>query len=328
MYYKVSRKNARTGSRSKSRVKQVGEILAYIAVRALVAVLSLLPQDVRVGIFAGLFRLCFLVLPRLRATLQRNLQLAFPEKDAAWRKEIIRKNATEMGRLLADTVRLPSLTPEWGASHVDIPVLEQYRTRLQEDPSRGILIATGHLGSFELLGHAIGLRGLPLAAVARRFQSGRFDSWWNGLREARGNKIIDRRGAFKEVVNTISSGMSAAILFDQNVTRNHAVFVDWFGVPAATTRSVALAALRTGAPIYVASMRYCGDDRYCVDALECDYSDVYRDEGLSNDAKVHRITQRLADRYCEMIRNFPEGWFWLHRRWKTRPDPEDVKIYQ
>lgn len=308
-------------------MKHIGEIVAYGIVRALVAVLGVLPQSGRVALFGGLFRLCFAALPRLRTTLQRNLQLAFPEKDAAWRKDIIRKNATEMGRLLADTVRLPSLTPEWGLAHVEIPVLEQYRARLHEDPSRGILIATGHLGSFELLGHAIGLRGLPLAAVARKFQSRRFDSWWTGLREARGNKIIDRRGAFKEVIATISSGMSAAILFDQNVTRNHAVFVDWFGVPAATTRSVALAALRTGAPIYVASIRYCGDDRYCVDALECDYSDVYRDEGLSSDEKVVLITQRLADRYCDMIRNFPEGWFWLHRRWKTRPESDDVKIY-
>jgi KDO2-lipid IV(A) lauroyltransferase len=121
--------------------------------------------------------------------------------------------------------------------------------------------------------------------------------------------------------------MSAAILFDQNVTRNHAVFVNWFGVPAATTRSVALAALRTGAPIYVASIRYEGSDRYYVDAAECEYSDVYRKEELSNDDKVVIITQRLADQYCEMIRKFPEGWFWMHRRWKTRPEPEAAKVY-
>jgi len=308
-------------------VKEIGEVIAYGLVRILVATLGVLPQSARVAFFGGLFRIIFALVPRIRRTIERNLKLAFPEKDAAWRKDIARKNATELGRLLADTVRLPSLTPEWGESHVEIKVLEQYRARLKEDPSRGILIATGHLGSFELLGHAIGLRGLPLAAVARKFQSQRFDAWWTGLREARGNKIIDRRGAFKEVVATIGSGMSAAILFDQNVTRNHAVFVNWFGVPAATTRAVGLAALRTGAPLYVASIRYIGEDRYSVDALECDYTDIYQDDKLSSDEKVVLITQRVADHYCEMIRNFPEGWFWLHRRWKTRPDGEKSKIY-
>ncbi len=308
-------------------VKEISEVIAYGLVRLLVATLGVLPQSARVAFFGGLFRIIFAFFPRIRRTIEQNLKLAFPEKDAAWRKDIARKNATELGRLLADTVRLPSLTPEWGESHVEIKVLEQYQARLKEDPSRGILIATGHLGSFELLGHAIGLRGLPLAAVARKFQSQRFDAWWTGLREARGNKIIDRRGAFKEVVATIGSGMSAAILFDQNVTRNHAVFVNWFGVPAATTRAVGLAALRTGAPLYVASIRYIGEDRYSVDALECDYTDIYQDDKLSSDEKVVLITQRVADHYCEMIRNFPEGWFWLHRRWKTRPDGENLKIY-
>ena len=303
------------------------ELIAYCLVRITVGALSVLSQSARVALFGGIFRLAFVIIPRLRRTIDQNLRIAFPDKDDTWRKDIRRKNATEMARLLADTVRLPSLTPEWGESHVEIPALEAYRQRLQEHPSRGVLIATGHLGSFELLGHAIGLRGFPLAAVARKFQSRRFDRWWTGLREARGNKIIDRRGAFKEVVSCISSGMSAAILFDQNVTRNHAVFVDWFGVPAATTRSVALAALRTGAPIFVASIRYCGDDRYYVDAAECDYGDVLLDEKMSSDEKVLVITRRLADMYCEMIRKFPEGWFWMHRRWKTRPDPKGASIY-
>lgn len=305
----------------------LGDVIAYGLVRALVAALSLLPQSARVALFGSVFRVVFALVPRIRKTIEKNLTIAFPDKDAAWRAEISRRNATEMGRLLADTIRLPALTSEWADSHVEIPALERYAARINEDPSRGILIATGHLGSFELLGHAIGLRGFPLAAVARRFQSKRFDAWWTGLREKGGNKIIDRRGAFKEVVNALGSGMSAAILFDQNVTRNHAVFVDWFGVPAATTRAVALAALRTGVPLFVVSIRYIGGDRYRVEALECDYSDVYRDERLSSDEKVERITRRLADYYCDMIRAFPEGWFWLHRRWKTRPNEGDAKLY-
>jgi len=309
-------------------MNRIFEVIVYLIVRLLCGTFALLPHRSRVGLFAALFRIAFILIPRIRRTIDYNLALAFPEKDKRWRGHIARKNATEMGRLLADTVRLPSLTAEWVAQHIQIPVLETYRARLKEDPSRGILIATGHLGSFELLGHAIGLRGLPLAAVARKFQSKLFDRWWTGLREARGNRIIDRRGAFKQIVSTISSGMSVAVLFDQNVTRNHAVFVNWFGVPAATTKSLGLAALRTGAPIYVASIRYNGRDSYIVEGIECDCFDIYNDANLSTDEKVRIITQRLAEKYCEMIRKFPEGWFWLHRRWKTRPDPSDTPLYR
>lgn len=309
-------------------VKKIAELFVYLLVRVLFRGLEKLPHRVRVGFFSTLFRLAFFLIPRIRSTIDRNLTLAFPDESARWRKEMLRKNATEMGRLLADTVRLRSLSAEWVAGHVAIPVLETYRSRLKEDPSRGILIATGHLGSFELLGHAMGLRGLPLAAVARKFRSKLFDRWWTGLREASGNRIIDRRGAFKEIVATISSGMSTAVLFDQNVTRNHAVFVTWFGLTAATTKSLALAALRTEAPLYVASIRYEGDDSYTVDGVECPCSDLYHDTALSTEMKVQIITQRLADIYCEMIRKFPEGWFWLHRRWKTRPEASEPSIYR
>ena len=308
-------------------MKKVLELVAYILARALFALLGVLPQAVRVAFFGGIFRAIFAAVPRIRKTIDTNLEIAFPEMGPEWRREIKRKNATEMGRLLADTVRLTKLDEAWVGQHVDIPILDRYRACLAENQGKGALIATGHLGSFELLGHAIGLYGMPLAAVARRFQSKIFDDWWNGMREARGNRIIDRQGAFKAMVSTVMSGMSAAVLFDQNVTRNHAVFVDWFGMMAATTRSVALAAIRTEAPIFVASIRYLGGDRYRVEAEECAYSDILADRTLNSDAKVAALTQRISEIYCQMIRDFPEGWFWLHRRWKTRPSPDALKVY-
>jgi KDO2-lipid IV(A) lauroyltransferase len=276
-------------------------------------------------LFAGLWWLAFLVVPRLRKTALVNLRIAFPERDKAWRRSILRKNIVEMGRLLADTIRLSSLDEAWAKEHVAIPALEAYGEALT---SSGVLIATGHLGSFELLGHAIGLRGYPLSAVARRFKSRRLDAWWQGLREARGNRIIDRNGAFKEVVKELARGRSAALLIDQNVKIHHAVFVDWFSKPAATTRAFALAALKTRAPVFVAGMIYCGADRYRVEAVQCDFSELYDDQSLPDAEKIIRITTAFSKIYCDMIRQFPEGWFWLHRRWKTRPEGERENVYR
>lgn len=303
------------------------DYIIYLLVRLVFGLLGMLSQPARVGLCGSLFRCAFALVPKLRTTAIRNLEIAFPESSEQWRRAILTKNCTEMGRLLADVVRLPHLTPEWAQAHVSCPALEHYVRAFREHPGKGVLIATGHLGSFELLGHAIGLFGYPLSAIARRFRSPILDRWWMGLREARGNTIIDRKGAVKEMVNTLLRGRSVAVLFDQNVTRNHAVFPTWFGKPAATTRSVALAALRTEAPVFVASIRYCGDDRYAIEAVECDCADVYRNEELSMDAKIDLITQRLSDHYCRMIASFPEGWFWLHRRWKTRPEGEQESVY-
>ena len=118
-----------------------------------------------------------------------------------------------------------------------------------------------------------------------------------------------------------------AVLFDQNVTRNHAVFVPWFGVPAATTRAVALSALRTEAPVVVAGVGYLGNDRYEVMAEECDFAELYRREDLSSDQKIEIMTADMSARYVGMIRRFPGEWFWMHRRWKTRPEGEAENIY-
>lgn len=292
----------------------------YICVRFFFGACACIPHRVRVWLFGCLIYAAFRVIPRLSRTIERNLSIAFPDKDAAWRREIVRRNATEIARLLSDSLRLPQLSAAWVTQHVSCPIIDRYAERLGENAGKGLLIATGHLGSFELLGHTIGLMGYPLAAVARNFRSPRIDTWWRSLREARGNTIIGRRGAFKEMVQTIAEGRSVAVLFDQNVTRNHAVFVDWFGVPAATTKSVALAALRTEVPIFVAAMRYTGGDTYTIDAVECDLSALYNDSSMTTDEKVEIITRELSQRYCDLIRAFPEGWFWMHRRWKTRPD--------
>jgi KDO2-lipid IV(A) lauroyltransferase len=298
--------------------------LSYIAVRGVFASFGALPHGWRVGFFARLWRIAFLCIPRLRTTALKNLSIAFPNQTQSWYRELLRKNATEMARLFADTVRLSQLDEAWVKAHVSIPALEQFR---QANLDRGVLIATGHLGSFELLGHAIGLWGYPLSAVARRFKSPRLDSWWRGMREARGNTIIDREGAFREMVRSLSSGRSVAVLIDQNVRLNHAVFVPWFSMPAATTRAFALAALKTKAPVFVAGMVYCGDDTYRVEAVECDFSEIYNDEHTPDAEKVLAITAEVSSHYCRMVQQFPEGWFWIHRRWKTRPEGEPEKVY-
>lgn len=300
------------------------DVFVCFALRFVFSLLSLLPQRWRVALFSGLWRCVFVLVPRVRRTAMKNLEIAFPGHSDSWRRALLRKNAREMGRLLADTIRLSSLSAEWVQQHVAIPALERYKAAHGET---GVLIATGHLGSFELLGHAIGLWGYPLSAVARRFKSPRLDAWWRGLREARGNTIIDRQGAFKEIVRTLQSGRSVAVLFDQNVKLNHAVFVDWFGKPAATTRAFALAALKTEAPVFVAAMVYCGDDKYKVEAVECNFGELYRNGSMSDAEKVDVITATISNHYCQMIRGFPEGWFWIHRRWKTRPEGEPETVY-
>ena len=195
-------------------------------------------------------------------------------------------------------------------------------------PGKGIVYATGHLGSFELLAHAGPMFGYPMSFVVRNATLPNVDAWWRRQREGNGNRVINRKGAVREIMTELDKGRDVGILFDQNVRRAHAVFVPWFGLPAATTKTVALVALRCEAPVAVAAVRYLGNERYRIEAKDFDFSAVYTDQTLTNDQKIERITAVVSAEFERLIRLSPQEWFWMHRRWKTRPEGERETIYR
>jgi KDO2-lipid IV(A) lauroyltransferase len=299
----------------------------YILVRGLIAALNFLPLPIRMKVMTQIVRLATLLLPKVRKTARRNLELAFPSYAPHERERLLSKSYQDLARLIVDFARLGELDAKWVAEHVSCPFLPRFREIKAENPGKGIVIATGHLGSFELLAHCVAMYGHPISFVVRLFELKRINEWWTAIRERYGNRVISREGAFKHIMSELQRGRDVGILFDQNVKRNHAVFVDWFGRPAATTKSVALAALRTEAPVVVAGVVYRGDGKYEILAEECNFKAIYADSSLSADEKVVRITQDVSNRYIQFIKESPSEWFWVHRRWKTTPEGVTEKFY-
>ncbi len=299
------------------------ETAILAGIRGMTLLLSRLPHEIAVGIVSSVIRLAYVLRPRYGRITRRNLELAFPESDKAWRERIARQSVQALARVLVDFARLDRLTPEWVKLHVSCALLDRFLQVKRDNPCPGVLLVTGHLGSFELLGHCMPMFGHPISFVVRNFKMKKVDSWWTAKREAYGNRVIGRKGAFHDVVQNLREGRDVAILFDQNVTRNHAVFVDFMGVSAATTKTPALAALRTQCPIFVASMVARGGDRYEIVATELEVKDVYADDSVSRDDKVLELTSRMSRAYEEMIRAHPGEWFWMHRRFRTQPDEKE-----
>jgi len=296
-------------------------------VQLLTACLRSVPRTLSEKALSLLGQLFLLFSPRHKRVAKRNLSLAFPEKDEIWRRATLKSSFKYLAKVLIDFSRLPKLTPQWVDEHVECDFIKRYRVLKDQNPREGILIATGHLGSFELLAHCMPMWGHPLSFVVRNFKWRALDSWWTKSRERFGNKVINRKGAFREVGQLLQEGRDVALLFDQNVKRKHAVFVDWFGIPAATSKTVAIAALRAKSKVMVAGILSLPNDRYRVLADQYDFAFLYGDESVPSEEKVRRITQVLAHSYEKMIRQQPEAWFWLHRRWRTRPDGDTENLY-
>ena len=129
------------------------------------------------------------------------------------------------------------------------------------------------------------------------------------------------------MLRLLKRGQDVGILFDQNVTRSNALFIDWFGKPAATTKAVAHAALKTRAPVFIIALIVIETDRYFYECINCDCSDIYDNEDLSKTEKLVLITTRMVRHYEDLIRKYPESWFWMHRRWKTVAEGDSEDFY-
>jgi Kdo2-lipid IVA lauroyltransferase/acyltransferase len=301
--------------------------LVYILVRLLVFAIGSLPRNLALIGISFLAKSVIFILPRYKKIALKNIAQVFPEKSNKEKNDILNDSYLELARLIYDFARIPKLSKEWVEQHIEKPELEVLQKLSRERVRPGIMIATGHLGSFELLAYVSAVNGFPMSFVVRNFPNELLDNWWNSRRNVFGNKVIDRKGAVYSVIEALQKGEDVGILFDQNVKKNHAVFVNFFGRPAATTKTLAMVALRNKAPIMVASLKHKGEDSYKVNCEFCELESVYSDEGMSNDEKVLKITQIVSDVYAGMIRKDPAAWFWFHRRWKTAPEGEREDFY-
>jgi KDO2-lipid IV(A) lauroyltransferase len=138
------------------------------------------------------------------------------------------------------------------------------------------------------------------------------------FRTTLGARIISKFQAVRPILQALRRNEIVAILIDQNVLRSQAVFVDFFGLPAATTPSLASFYLRARSPLIPVFCHSGPDSSYLVrigPPVESELSgDLDRD--------VLKITQACTKMIEAEIRTDPGSWFWFHNRWKTRPKAE------
>ena len=247
---------------------------------------------------------------RRRAALD-NLRLAFPEWTEAERRALARANYRHLADCATDFLRSPALSDEELRAMIDPGDLETITPFLRE--GRGFVACTAHFGNFELLGVYAARTGVPLTVLTRRLK-GSANAKWVGTRAVAGLKEI--HSGMRNLVDAVKAGEALALLIDQNMLRRHAIFVPFFGTLAATTPAPAIVAERTGAPLVLAFLLRLPEGRYRL-AIEGPFGFERRSEDREQD--IRDFTAELNARFEKHVRRHPEQWFWVHRRWKTRP---------
>jgi KDO2-lipid IV(A) lauroyltransferase len=253
-----------------------------------------------------------------RGVVMSNLRLAFPEKSEEERRDIARRTFLNLGRMITDFLRVPSMSKE---ELERLFVYEGWEAfERARATGKGVVACTAHFGNFDLLAAAQTLRGIPVTMITREMgKSGANDLWRETRRRSGVEDLVVRRGeTLKAATRALKSGRVLGYVIDQNQSRRHAIFPTFFGVPAATAATPAWLALRTGALVVFSLSIPLADGRHKL-VIEGPL-EVPRTGDRERD--VLTFMQDLNDRLERWVRLHPEHWYWLHRRWKTRPEGE------
>jgi KDO2-lipid IV(A) lauroyltransferase len=250
-----------------------------------------------------------------RKVVLENLGRAFPEKSDAERLEIARRTFLSLGQMLFDFLRVPYLP----AAELERVFVTEGWECYEQAAARGtgVVACTAHFGNFEALAGAHTMRGVPITTISRQMADNWINRAWRAFRHKSGvdEIVVQRNATFKAAIRALKARRVLGFVIDQNDTSRSAVFPTFFGVPAATSPTPAWLALRTGAAVVFVVSYPLGDGRHRVileGPLEVpDTGDRERD--------VLAFMQELNGRLERWVRERPEQWYWLHRRWKTRP---------
>ena len=289
--------------------------IEYVAVRALRGVLWVLPHVLvrRLGATIGwLFYVCDRKHRRVAIT---NLSQSFPTRTAGEVRAIARSMFKHFGRLLFEILKFSTLSRAAMLRRVEFE--GEDRARLAYAQGRGVVFFTGHFGFWEL--HAIvhGLQLRPIGVLARALDNPRLNTLLEGVRGRTGNTVIYRQGAVRRVLKTLAAGEGVAMLIDQHMHSADAIWVDFFGRPAATTSTLAALALRTGAPVVPVFALPVSGGRYRMI-----YEHEVEPPAGDGPEAIREFTQRCTDVLEMYVRRHPELWLWMHRRWRDAPLPD------
>ncbi len=287
----------------------------------LAKVLSWLPQSWAYAMGEGAGRLACRLDRRHRAVTTENLAAAFPGRYAPAELDRLAETVFEnLGRTAVDIARADRLASRADAAAVEVDGLEHLRAARAR--GKGVLLVTAHFGPWELLPLVAVRRYEPIHVVARPLDNPRLDDLLTAWRERGGNHVIRKREAVQAILHVLRRGETVGILIDQHVNEREGVVVPFFGRPASTASAPALIALRSGAAVLpVGITRETGRARYRI-RVGAEVP-VQRSGDLKADLAEN--TARFTAAIETMIRERPEQWFWVHRRWKTR-QPVDARL--
>lgn len=242
-----------------------------------------------------------------------NIHTAFPEKSPNEIDGIGRESFANAGRFMAEFIRQGKMNEKYFHKYITVERNEALEKFLA---CEGGVIALGyHFGNWEYNGVCHQFLGKETSFLVGRQHNRLIDGYINELRSSLGPKLLTRDASMRGIIRIARTGGAVCWLSDQYAGRNGLV-VDFFGKPASTPRGAAAFSVKLGMPILCGVMiREKGPfQRFSPRAFLLPNPDLPRHEAeLDITARYTRILE-------EVVREYPEQYWWAHRRWKKTTD--------
>jgi KDO2-lipid IV(A) lauroyltransferase len=278
--------------------------------------------EASLAIGRALGTLVFYLLPDRRRIGLINLKLAFgDEMGSARRRLILRRMWQHYGCSLVEFFRFPLYRRENLDRYVEWVGFEHLERSVAA--GRGTLVLTAHLGNWDLLSLATGIRVKPVGVVAKTLSSGFWNHFLVGQRMEMFVHSFLKKNSLREIIRSLRTNGIVGMVLDQDAQDSDGrVFVEFFGRKASTISSVAVLSQRLDLPILpmfdIRGRR--GKHRILVLPPMAFEKQQTLEQGI-----LHN-TRRYQEVLEQVIRRHPEQWNWIHRRWKRRP-PGELPIY-
>ncbi len=289
----------------------------YYLLKVAIFMGSLMPLRVSQAIAGFIGHLGSAILPKYRRMAVENLRaaLGIGRVDAERIAGDVFANLAKNG---AEWIKLSVIDPsDLGKIVTEAEGLQNIDEALKA--GKGVIVLAFHFGNWELTGMYLRYRGYPGQTIVRRIYFHKYDKLVNSLRKRFDVHVIYRDESPKKMLKVLRDNGIMGIVPDQDIDSIDGVFVDFFGRPAYTPTAPIKLAMVSGAkvvPVFVVRKKD-GTHKLVADKI----IEVPAED--RSDEAVRRYTQAWTNVLEKYVRQYPEQWVWLHRRWKTQP-PENV----
>ncbi|HOY63977.1 MAG TPA: lysophospholipid acyltransferase family protein [bacterium] len=292
--------------------------LTHILIGIVSVLLRVLPsraQESLADFFGSLF---VRVYPRSMNLMLSNLRRAFKDEYSDDElREIAKRSIQNLIKSMFEFLRFPVYDEKALERMVSIEGTEHLAAALKA--GKGAVVISSHYGNWELLAWKLAVCGYPLTAVGREQDDGVINDMIVKLRTSKGTKHIPRGvPMFQHITELLAANQCVGLVSDQNAgTRG--IFVDFFGSKVSAFKGPGLFAVRCGCPVIPLFIVREGYEKHHAVIFPEVVIKKTGDAGKDIAAYCQGYTSAIE----EFVRRHPDHWFWIHKRWKTRPPGEE-----